>query len=198
MKWLLSLLLCFSYISAVSAQEATLTEKPAAAIETPSSGRLFFPKNFIWGYTQFDIAPPHNEPDPNLCAANAGQYGGAAAACTLFGRYLLSGYVEIRPFARTPLQRLVFFGEPHILFGRNVPQNLYTWSMAGIGWERSWGAGIELGHGFEARVTQHFLFQRFGARNHNLGPADLGVNGPWGRYNVIGVRKYFGYRKGGE
>ena len=33
----------------------------------------------------------------------------------------------------------------------------------GIGWERSWGAWIDLGHGFEARVTQHFLFQRFGA-----------------------------------
>ena len=36
------------------------------------SNRLFIPKNFIWGWTQFDVAPPHNEPDPNLCAANAG------------------------------------------------------------------------------------------------------------------------------
>jgi len=24
------------------------------------SNRLFIPKNFIWGWTQFDVAPPHN------------------------------------------------------------------------------------------------------------------------------------------
>ncbi|HYL16546.1 MAG TPA: hypothetical protein VEV41_26155 [Terriglobales bacterium] len=162
------------------------------------SDRLFLPRNFIWGYTQFDIAPPHNEPDPNICAANAREFGGASAPCNAFARYMLWGYVEVRPFARTPLRRLLFFGEPRFLFGKNVPQALYTWSMAGIGWERSWGAGIEVGHGFEVRVTQHFLFQRFGSRDRYLGPADLGVNGPWGRYNVIGVRKYFGYRKEGE
>ncbi|HET7210091.1 MAG TPA: hypothetical protein VFI95_26190 [Terriglobales bacterium] len=160
-----------------------------------NDGRLFFPKNFIWGYTQFDVAPPHNEPDPNLCAANARQFGGANAPCNAFARYMLWGYVEVRPFARTPLRRLLFFGAPNFLFGKNVPQALYTWSPAGIGWERSWGAGIEIGRGFEARVTQHFLFQRFGSRDRNLGPADLGPNGPWGRYNVIGVRKYFGHRR---
>ncbi len=189
MKWIASMLLCLL----LSCSALTQT-KPAV-----DSGPLFFPKNFIWGYGQFDVAPPHNEPDPNLCAANAGstQYGGRNAPCTMFARYMLSGYVEVRPFARTPAKRLMFFGEPRFLFGRNLPQALYTWSMAGIGWERSWGAGIDLGHGFEARVTQHFLFQRFGSRDRYLGPADLGPNGPWGRYNVIGVRKYFGYRKEG-
>jgi hypothetical protein len=162
------------------------------------SNRLFIPKNFIWGWTQFDVAPPHNEPDPNLCAANAGIYGGKNAPCNAFARYLLSGYVEIRPFARTQLRRLFFFGAPTFVLGKNVPQTLYTWSPDAIGWEREFGAGITIGHGFEARVTQHLLFQRFGARDRNLGPADLGVNGPWGRYTVIGVRKYFGYRKEGE
>jgi hypothetical protein len=54
---------------------------------------------------------------------------------------------------------------------------------------------VEISHGFEMRVTQHFLFQRFGSRDRNLGPADLGPNGPWGRYAVIGVRKYFGHRE---
>ena len=54
---------------------------------------------------------------------------------------------------------------------------------------------IYLGKGFEARVTQHFLFDRFGARDANLGAADLGPNGPWGRYDAIGVRKYFGSRR---
>ena len=52
----------------------------AAAQQEPSKpvegGRLFLPKNWIWAWTQFDIAPPHNEPDPNLCGANAGDFGG--------------------------------------------------------------------------------------------------------------------------
>jgi hypothetical protein len=190
MKWLIRLSVVVLFACPLWAQNSVSTPE--------NGGRLFFPKNFVWGYTQFDIAPPHNEPDPNLCAANARSYGGTSATCNAFVRYMLSGYVEIRPFARTPLKRLMFFGAPTFLFGRNVPQSLYTWSMDGIGWERSWGAAIDLGHGFEARVTQHFLFQRFGSRDRNLGPADLGVNGPWGRYNVIGVRKYFGYRKEGE
>lgn len=167
-----------------------------AVAQNVTENHLFFPRNFIWGYSQFDVAPPHNEPDPNLCAANAGaaQYGGKDAPCNAFARYLLWGYVEVHPFGRTPLKRLLFFGEPRFVFGKNLPQTLYTWSMAGIGWERAWGAGIDVGHGFEARVTQHYLFQRFGARDRYLGPADLGPNGPWGRYTVIGVRKYFGHR----
>jgi len=84
---------------------------------------------------------------------------------------------------------------PNFLFGKNVPQALYTGSMDAIGWERAWGAGVEVGYGLQVRVTQHFLFQRLGARDRNLGPADLGTNGPWGRYTVIGVRKYFGKRR---
>jgi len=171
-----------------------------AALSTPAvdSRRFFSPKNFIWGYTQFDIAPPHNEVDANLCAANSRQYGGASAPCNAFARYMFSGYVELRPFARTPLRRLLFFGDSRFLFGKNVPQVLYTWSVEGIGWERSWGAGIEMGHGLQVRVTQHFLFQRFSSRDSYFGPGDLGTSGPWGRNNVIGVRKYFGYRKEGE
>jgi len=188
MKWFFTMLVCLMLAGAAIAQTTPAQE----------SNRLFVPKNFVWGYAQFDVAPPHNELDPNLCAANAGQYGGVNAPCSMFARYMLWGYVEVRPFARTPLKRLLFFGEPRFLFGKNLPQTLYTASMQGIGWERSWGAGIEIGRGFEARVTQHFLFQRFGSRDRNLGPADLGVNGPWGRYNVIGVRKYFGYRKEGQ
>lgn len=159
------------------------------------SERMFLPSDTLWGYAQFDIAPPHNEIDPNLCASNAGKFDGASAPCNAFARYMLSGLVEIRPFGRGPFRRFMLFGEPRFLFGRNVPQSLYTWSFDAIGVEHSWGAAIYLGKGFEARVTQHFLFDRFGARDRYLGAADLGPNGPWGRYNAIGVRKYFGSRR---
>jgi hypothetical protein len=160
-----------------------------------TADRMFFPSDTFWGYGQFDIAPPHNEIDPNICRADARQFGGVNAPCNAFGRYMLSGLVEVRPFGRGPLQRFMLFGEPRFLFGKNVPQALYTWSFDAIGVEHSWGAAVYLGRGFEMRVTQHFLFDRFGARDRNLGAADLGPNGPWGRYNAIGVRKYFGTRR---
>ena len=64
-----------------------------------------------------------------------------------------------------------------------------------IGIEHSWGAAVYMGKGFEFRVTQHFLFDRLGARDRNLGPADQGNNGPWGRYMTVGVRKSFGTRR---
>ena len=162
---------------------------------TPANERMFFPSDTFWGYAQFDLAPPHNEIDPNICASDAGKFGGVNAPCNAFARYMLSGILEVRPFGRGPFRRFMLFGEPAFLFGRNVPQTLYTWSFDAIGVEHSWGAAIYLGKGFEARVTQHFLFDRFGSRDANLGAADLGPNGPWGRYNAIGIRKYFGTRR---
>jgi hypothetical protein len=159
------------------------------------SQHWFSPREMAWGYAQFDFAPPHNEIDPNLCRSNAGDFGGKDAPCNLFARYMLSGYAEIHPILRGPARRLFFFGEPRFLFGKNVPQHLYTGSLDAIGWEKSWGFGFDLGRGFQFRVTQHFQFGRFGARDRSLGEADLGPNGPWGRYNVIGVRKYFGQKR---
>jgi hypothetical protein len=114
MKWFFTMLVCLMLAGAAIAQTTPAQE----------SNRLFVPKNFVWGYAQFDVAPPHNELDPNLCAANAGQYGGVNAPCSMFARYMLWGYVEVRPFARTPLKRLLFFGEPRFLFGKNIPQTL--------------------------------------------------------------------------
>jgi hypothetical protein len=162
---------------------------------TGTTDRTFFPHDTLWGYGQFDLAPPHNEIDPNMCAGNAKDYGGKNAPCNLFARYMLSGYVEARPFGKGQFRRFMVFYQPAVLFGKTVPQSLYTWSFDAIGLEQAWGVGVYLGQGMEFRFTQHFLFDRWGARDRNLGPADLGNNGPWGRYNAIGVRKYFGTRR---
>jgi hypothetical protein len=209
----LSTLLLFLSISALSQAQAqtqtqTQTQTPTQTqspipipVQTPQSpitqteDRMFFPKDMFWGWAQLDLAPPHNEIDPNLCAGNAGQYGGVNAPCSLFARYMLSGILEVRPFGRGQLRRLMIFGAPAFLFGKTVPKTLYTWSPDAIGVEHSWGGGVYIGKGFEFRVTQHFLFDRLGARDTNLGPADLGNNGPWGRYMTVGVRKYFGTRR---
>lgn len=163
----------------------------SASTAAPEKPRWFFPKHdWIYGYGEFDLAPPHNELDPNLCLANSGDFGGTSSTCTAFARWVISGQVEIRPFGVNYLRRLKLFAQPTFVFGRNIPQTLYTWSMDPIGWERQWGASVYLGRRFEFRATQHFLFGRF---NGASGPAYIGPNGPWGRYFMIGVRKYFGY-----
>jgi hypothetical protein len=179
------LLLAVFLIPASQAQQAA----------TKPQERMFLPSDTFYGYAQFDLAPPHNEIDPNLCAANAGTFGGANAPCNAFARYMFSGLLEARPFGRGIFRRFMVFGQPSFLFGKTVPQNLYTWSFDAIGVEHSWGTAIYLGKGFDVRFTQHFLFDRLGARSKYLGPADLGTNGPWGRYNAIGVRKTFGTRR---
>jgi hypothetical protein len=210
MKTLLWSVIAASLIAAVpggttaAAQESSALVSAAPVVADSSAGtwhesapdeRMFFPRDMLWGWAQLDLAPPHNEVDPNLCAGNTAQYGGANAPCNLFARYMLSGVLEVRPFGRGPLRRFMVFGAPTFLFGKNVPKTWYTWSPDAIGIEHSWGAGIYIDKGFEFRITQHFLFDRLGARDKNLGVADLGNNGPWGRYMTVGVRKTFGTRR---
>jgi hypothetical protein len=207
----ISMLAVLTLISvAVTAQTSSPTPNSSSgnssslSVDTSSQGswydasandRMFFPRDMFWGWAQLDLAPPHNEIDPNLCAGNVAQNGGINDPCSMFARYMLSGILEVRPFGRTILRRFMVYGAPAFLFGKNLPQTLYTWSPDAIGVEHSWGAGVYMGKGFEFRVTQHFLFDRLGARDTNLGPADLGNNGPWGRYMSLGVRKTFGTRR---
>ena len=168
---LLWMFLCLAMSGVLLAQEL----RPKRALPPRPRTGCSFPHDMFWGYGQVDLAPPHNEIDPNLCRADAGISGGVNDPCNAFARYMLSGYVEIRPFGRTQLRRFFLFGEPRFVFGKNLPQTLYTWSPDAIGVERSWGAGIYLGKGFEMRVTQHFLFSRFGARDRNLGSRPTSV-----------------------
>jgi hypothetical protein len=208
MKCLLPFLLAFTFSCAAVAQTAGTTQTsvttqtpettqgttPPSAPSSQPEQRLFFPKGWYGGWGQFDLAPPHNEADPNLCAENAGQYGGVNSKCNAFARYMLSGTIELRPIGRTVFRRVMLFFDPDFLFGKNVPQTLYTWSWDAIGMEFAYGGGIDLPKRFEVRFTAHPKIVRFGARDQFLGPAYLGPNGPWGQYNAIGVRKYFGSR----
>jgi hypothetical protein len=212
MKRLLPFLVVFTFCCAAWTQtpestSSSQTTSPAQATmtaQTPTPAaqpqeKLFFPKDWYWGWAEFDLAPPHNEIDPNLCAANAGapQYGGVNAPCSAFARYQISGTIELRPIGRTIARRLMIFYDPNFLFGKNLPGVLYTWSWSGIGMEYKWGIGIDLPKRFQFRYTNHPTIQRFGSRDQPLGPAWLGSNGPWGQYNTIGIRKYFGTRREG-
>ena len=194
---LIELLMLFFVGSALSyaqAANATIATGPGGS-SSSADKRTFLPKNFIRGFAEFEVDPPHNERDLGRCSAGTGAYGGAAAPCAAFGRYALSGYLEFQPFGREvgpiPLQRLFFFFEPRSYLGKNVPQYNYSGSADPILLERSLGVGIELPRDFELRWWQHqnYWLSRY---KNNLGPADLGTNGPYGLYSAVSVRWYFG------
>jgi hypothetical protein len=182
---------------------APAAESRAAAAAKPPSwgvreGRMFFPHNWLRGYADFSVAPPHNEPDLGRCSQSHAVIvaaGGASSNCNAYARYLLGGYLEIQPFGKTLARHLFVFFTPTFSFGNNVPQFKYTASMAGIAFERAVGFGIELPKNFELRVTQHQV-DWLGKYKNPVGVAfpglDLGTAGPYGLYSTIGARWYFG------
>ncbi len=158
-------------------------------------GRFPTPRQFLRGYAEFEIDPPHNERDLGRCASSAGTYGGANAPCTAFARYKLGGYAEFQPFQRKvrslDLQRLMFITEPKFYSGRNVPQFRYSASMEPILLELRAGLAVEVTRGFEFRIVFHRSVW-LGRHRGNLGPADSGSGGPYGSFASFGLRWYFG------
>jgi hypothetical protein len=156
-----------------------------------TTGRKIFPKDWVSGFVDFAVAPRHNEPDLNRCASWAGADGGAQAPCSAFARYVGSGYMELRPVGRGPFRRLFGFFEPRAFMGNNVPQFLYTDSMSPIALERTQGLGVSVTRNLELRLTTHRV-DWLGKYRYNLGPADLGKNGPLSVYTTVSARWYFG------
>ncbi len=161
-------------------------------------GRMFFPRNWVRGYVNFDVAPPHNEPDLGRCTQSQPiiiAAGGINSPCNAYARYLMGGYLEIQPFGRTLARHFFIFFTPTFSFGNNVPQFKYTASMAGIAFERAVGVGFELPKNFEIRVEQHQV-DWLGKYKNPIDPGvpglDLGTSGPYGLYSTIGARWYFG------
>ena len=195
MKHITLTLFAFSVAVAPAAVSQTITNQGTNSTThsvqaSPSS--FFFPHNWIRGYTDFAVAPPHNEPDLGRCMfPQPASAGGAASQCTAYARYLISGYLEIQPFARTPARHLFFFFEPKFSFGRNIPQLSYQASMEPMAYDRALGAAFELPRNFQLRVTQHQV-DFLGRYSDSLGPADLHTTGPYGLYTTISVRWSFG------
>ncbi len=185
----LLVVLFFFILPFARAQETALL---SGSVSPKVESRLFFPHNWIRGYTDFDVAPSHNEPDLGRCAfPQPIDAGGINSACTAYARYLFSGYLEIQPIGRTFARHLVLFFEPTFSFGRNIPQVSYGASMEPMGFDRSIGFAIQLPKGFQFRASQH-QFEYLGRYSKYLGPADLRTNGPYGLYATVGVRWTFG------
>jgi hypothetical protein len=179
-------------LSALTARSQTNAVGSGPVSPVATEPRAFFPHNWIRGYTDFAVAPSHNEPDLGRCMfPQPASAGGTASTCTAYARYLFSGYLELQPFGRTPARHLFLFLQPIFSFGKNIPQLQYAASMEPIAFDRSVGFGIELPRHFELRATQHQV-DYLGRYAKAVGPADLHGNGPYGLYATVGVRWYFG------
>ena len=195
MKKITLTLFTLSIVAAPSALSQTTTNDPASSSSrspqmSPSS--YFFPRNWIRGYTDFAVAPSHNEPDLGRCMfPQPASAGGTASQCTAYARYLFSGYLEVQPLARTPFRHLFLFFEPRFSFGRNIPQLSYQASMEPMAYDRAIGAAFELPKNLQLRVTQHQV-DYLGRYGNSLGTADLHTTGPYGLYTTVSVRWSFG------
>jgi hypothetical protein len=197
--------LSFIFVACAVAQENALLETPKASFIKPArpvnnagkisplaQSRFLFPHNWIRGYTDFEVAPSHNEPDLGRCAfPQPVASGGMNSTCTAYARWMISGYLEMQPFGQTFARHIFLFFQPRISLGRNIPQMSYLGSMEPIAYDRSIGIGIQLPHNFQLRATQHQV-DYLGRYSKSLGPADLGTNGPYGLYATVGVRWSFG------
>src|SRR2546429_5955658 len=178
--------------SAFAARAQSLTAGSASVSNLAPPPRTFFPHNWVRGYTDFEVAPSHNEPDLGRCTfPQPACHGWTASTCTAYARYLYSGYIEFQPLGRTAARHFFVFFQPKFSFGRNIPQLTYTASMAPIAYDRSIGIGFQLPRNFELRATQHQV-DWLGRYGTSLGTADLRTNGPNGLYATFGVGWSFG------
>lgn len=177
------LLLC-----SVCAAQTTETTG-ASSKDTGAEDRLLLPHNFVRGYVDFEVAPPHNEVDLGLCEPPKSPL--FIAGCAAYARYVWSGYVELQPFGRTPLKHLFLFAAPKLFGGDNIPGVRYRASPSAILLEETLGLGATLPHQFELRLTSHRC-QLLGPYTSKSTPLTFRPDGPYGLYATVGVRWYFG------
>jgi hypothetical protein len=184
----LAIAAAFGLAAACLAQTA---ENVNAQKTSSSEDRLLLPPNFVRGYADFEVAPPHNEVDLGICAPQQGPLLPGGQNCAAYARYIWSGYVEFQPFGRTALKHLFVYTEPKLFGGQNIPQLQYTASASADLLEETVGAGYTLPRRFEVRVTHHrsvLLGRYHGTPNALIYRSD----GPYGLYTTVGVRWYFG------
>jgi len=185
-------LIALATMFSVSAFPQNFTTDAAAVSRHPASERTWLPHNWIRGYTDFAVAPSHNEPDLGRCMfPQPTSAGGSTSPCTAYARYLMSSYIELQPLGRSPARHFFLFFEPRFSFGRNIPQLHYAASMEPIAYDRCIGIGLELPKSFEVRATQHQV-DYLGRYRQFLGPADLRTTGPYGLYSTFSLRWSFG------
>jgi hypothetical protein len=140
-----------------------------------------------YGFVDFSLYPPHNEPDLNLRGYTpawvTGQgydwYGDA------FPRYGLEANLtlELRRYNKV----FVFFN-PYLPMGQTTPQVEYGWSAQPIGIRLHFGIGYHLTDHFDL-LLQHHNWEFFGKYRNVMIP-----EGSYGGWNSITARYRFDTR----
>jgi len=118
-------ILAFSLL--ISVLGGAQTASPANSSPDAETQRMFFPRDMFWGWGQFDLAPPHNEIDPNLCAGNAVQ-----SVCALYA-FRNAGGASLWPGA---IAALYDFWRAHLSF-RQEPSEDALYLVARCDWHRA-------------------------------------------------------------
>ena len=190
-KAFVSLAALATIFSVSACPQNLLTDSPVVS-SSGAPSRTWLPHNWIRGYTDFAVAPSHNEPDLGRCMfPQPATAGGSTSPCTAYARYMMNSYIELQPLGRTPARHLFVFFEPRFSFGKNLPQIHYAASIEPIAYDRCIGVGFQLPGSFELRATQHQV-DYLGRYRRWLGPADLRTTGPYGLYSTFSVRWSFG------
>ncbi len=67
MKRICIFLIAFLTVPILVAHAQTTTAESGRVSHLASQARTFFPHNWVRGYTDFSVAPSHNEPDLGRC-----------------------------------------------------------------------------------------------------------------------------------
>jgi len=140
------------------------------------------PEWFFRGYLEGGLTFPHNEIAFNVRRPDQPE---TAFFGDNYARYALRGTVRVGRAAEwRGLREVSVYVNPFFGFGRNIPQQEYTWEPRYIGARRCLGVELLFAGGWRA----------FGEYQHDWSFADeraVPGTGPYERYFVIGVAKAF-------
>src|SRR5260370_22857752 len=103
MKRIIVILTAFLTVPVLASHAQTSPTESSRASHLASQSRTFFPRNWVRGYTDFSVAPSHNEPDLGRCMfPQPASAGGANFTCTALPRHPFIGYIGVQPLGLTP------------------------------------------------------------------------------------------------
>ncbi len=141
-------------------------------------------KWFLRGYLESGVAWPHNEIGVNLRRPDLQEETGGFG--DNFGRYVVRGQVFVGYNIGNKIFKDIFFVvKPNFIFGRNIPQQEYTWSFRYSGHVENVGIGISLPRNWKVYAESH----KWAFRDKLGVPGD----GPFELHSLIMVRKEFSF-----
>src|SRR5260370_5784164 len=97
-------------VSVFAAQAQNTITESGRQSDFVAQPRTFLPHNWVRGYTDFSVAPSHNEPDLGRCMfPQPASAGGTASPRTAYARYLFSAYLDLHPLGPAVARHFFLF-----------------------------------------------------------------------------------------